>query len=128
MLAHFQSEFIFLLNETQFITFWILNIYRSALAACFDRESRREKYLEQRNREIRLAKKHREAKKKEVQVESEVSSVSQVANTKLNPNEPAEDDNLVLDRQFFISLADMVYIFSIGSRSNYFQSLIINYS
>lgn len=86
------------------------NFCRSALAACFDRESRREKYLEQRNREIRLAKKHRDAKKKEIEDESVVNtgSVLPDKNTPVNPEQPTEDENLVLDRQFFVSLANMV--------------------
>lgn len=79
---------------------------RSALAACFDRESRREKYLEQRNREIKLAKKHIEAEtlKNEIKADSETTTVTALQ------EEAIQDNGLKLDKEYFTSLANLVEV------------------
>ncbi|CAL8077612.1 unnamed protein product [Orchesella dallaii] len=92
---------------------------KSALAGCFDRESRREKYLEQRCREIRLAKKQRDGKQKEKEMnETDQATLDQqgtepVRIVKYKRPEPFTNEHLPVDKNFFVTLAQVKFNFVI---------------
>ncbi|ODN04326.1 Dynein intermediate chain 3, ciliary [Orchesella cincta] len=84
---------------------------KTALAACFERESRREKYLEQRGREIRLAKKQKEGKAKNTGGDGAKFSFSEHGQEakksgKYKKPEPFKNPQLRVDKKFFVTIAD----------------------
>jgi hypothetical protein len=97
---------------------------RPALAAVFDRESRREKYLEQRNREIRLKKRDADKKEAEMKKLAEENAAEREASglvdtSGLDPleahrvrirHEVRNNPLILAEREFFASIKQVYFV------------------
>jgi hypothetical protein len=114
---------------------------RPALAAVFDRESRREKYLEQRNREIRLKKRDADKKEAEMKKLAEENAAEREASglvdtSGLDPleahrvrirHEVRNNPLILAEREFFASIKQVLYFVNFPTTLNSVVCLFIKF-